>query len=167
MSLSSDINDFFNKYGELFDMETINYTRNVVQRVISYPNLNKFFIENQITAQMLLNELTPISQFKFTRYGDVKLDVDELQSIFNIILFSNDLEQLMIDEHASFNSIGEMGELYYITDEFGSDFLNERFKTKIVPYEEFDFTVLDYDDEDDDEDDDGTDDPNLGGFGLN
>jgi hypothetical protein len=167
VSLSSDINDFFNKYGELFDMETINYTRNVVQRVISYPNLNKFFIENQITAQMLLNELTPISQFKFTRYGDVKLDVDELQSIFNIILFSNDLEQLMIDEHASFNSIGEMGELYYITDEFGSDFLNERFKTKIVPYEEFDFTVLDYDDEDDDEDDDGTDDPNLGGFGLN
>jgi len=161
MSLINDINDFFKKYGELFDMETIDYTKQVVEKIISSPILEHFFSDNKITTKILLNEMTPISQFKFKKYGDVKLELTELQSILNIILFSNELEQMMMNDKLSFNSIGTMGEMFYITDEEGAENLNEKFGTNIIPYEEFDFTVLDADDDDEEID------PNLGYFSLN
>lgn len=168
MSLSNEINDFFNKYGELFDMETIDYTRQIVEKIISSPTLEHFFNDNQITAKMLLNEITPISQYKFKKYGDVKLEVHELQSIFNVILFSNEIENLILEDIISFNSIGPMGEMFYISDEEGAEYLNTKFGTGIIPYEEFDFTVLDGDDSDDDNnDDEDYIDPNLGNFSLN
>lgn len=163
MSLSKEINDFFNKYGELFDMETIDYTRQVVEKIITTPTLEHFFHDNKITAKMLLNEITPISQFKFKKYGDVKLDLKEVQSILNIIMFSNNIENLMIEGHVSFNSIGTMGEMFYVTDEEGAKYLNEKFGTEVEPYEEFDFTILDEADDDDDDEID----PNLGNYSLN
>lgn len=145
MSLNSKIDEFFNKYGEFFDHPTIKYTRQVVHRIKSSPILENFLNENNITSQMLLNEITPYSQYKYTYEGDVKLEVDELQSILDIILFSNEIEKLMIEEHVIFSSIGTMGEIYYIADSFAADYFNVNFGIEVIEDKEFDFTILDKD----------------------
>lgn len=143
MSLIGEINDFFYRYGEAFDLKTINYTKQVVHKIKSSPVLQNFLNENKISASMLLNEITPYSQFKLLQYGDEKLDMRELQSILNIILFSNEIENLMMDgDHINFSSIGEAGELYYLPDEIACDYFNDKYGIEMIPGEEFDFTIL-------------------------
>jgi formylmethanofuran dehydrogenase subunit E-like metal-binding protein len=160
MSLISEINDFFIRYGEQFDLKTINYTKQVVHKIKTSPVLKTFLSENKITASLLLNEITPYSQFKLKQYGDEKLDMREIQSVLNIILFSNELEYLMIEDHVVFSSIGPLGEIFYRADEYASDYFNEKYGLDIVEDEEFDFTVLE-------DRNGGTSDYNIGGFGIN
>ena len=142
MSLVKEINDFFLNYGDLFDLKTINYTKQVVHRIKTSPTLQNFFSENDISASVLLNEMTPYSQFKLKRYGDEKLDMKELQSILNIILFSNELENLILEDHIKFSSIGPMGEIYYRADKHAVDYFNEKYTIELKENDEFDFTVL-------------------------
>lgn len=143
MSLISEINGFFKEYGDMFDLQTINYTKQVVHKIKTSPVLKTFLTENKITASVLLNEITPYSQFKLRQYGDEKLDMKEIQSILNIILFSNELENLMMEDHIEFSSIGPAGEMYYVADDHAADYFNEKYGIEIIAGEEFDFTVLD------------------------
>jgi hypothetical protein len=143
MSLISEINGFFKEYGNMFDLQTINYTKQVVHKIKTSPVLKTFLTENKITVSVLLNEITPYSQFKLRQYGDEKLDMKEIQSILNIILFSNELENLMMEDHVEFSSIGLSGEIYYLADEYAADYFNDKYGIEIIAGEEFDFTVLD------------------------
>ena len=143
MSLNTDINDFFQKYGDFFDLKTINYTKQVVYKIKTSDILEGFLMENDISSQVLLNEMTPYSQFKLKNYGDEKLNLDEIQAILNIILFSHELEKMILDDHIRFSSIGEIGEVYYIADEYAADYFNDKFGLGIEEDEEFDFTILD------------------------
>lgn len=142
MSLIDDINDYFFKYGSFYDMETINYTKHVVHNIKTSSILEKFMSENNITAKMLLNEMTPYVQYKYNNYGSTELDMSEMEAILNIILFSNELENLIIDEHVKISSIDELGDLSYIADEYAADYLNDKFGLDIVEDEEFDFSIL-------------------------
>lgn len=142
MSIISEINEFFHKYGDLFDLQTINYTKQVVHNIKTSKTLENFLTENQIGAQLLLNEMTPYCQFKFTQYGDEKLDMVEIQAILNIILFSNELEKMILDDHVSITSLGEIGDLFYTADEYAADYFNQKFDIDMIPGEEFDFTIL-------------------------
>jgi hypothetical protein len=142
MSLIGEINRFFSEYGEHFDIETINYTKQVVYKIKTSPTLEKFFAENKISASMLLNEIVPYSQYKFRQYGNEKLDMKEIQSVLNIILFSNEIEKLMMEDHVRFSSIGEAGELYYLADDHATKYFNEKYGIEIKEEEEFDFTIL-------------------------
>lgn len=143
MSINTDINDFFRKYGELFDLKTINYAKQVVYKIKTSDVLKKLFTDNDIGSQVLLNEMTPYSQFKLKNYGDEKLNLAEIQAILNIILFSHELEIMIQDDHIRFSSIGDNGEVYYVADEYASDYFNDKFNLDIEEDEEFDFTILD------------------------
>ncbi len=143
MSLIGEINNYFIRYGDMFDLQTINYTKQVVHKIKTSPVLKNFLTENHISASVLLNEITPYSQFKLRQYGDEKLDMKEIQSILNIILFSNEIEKLMMEDHIEFSSIGEAGELYYLADEHAAEYFNNKYEIEIVEGEEFDFTILD------------------------
>lgn len=145
MSIKSKINDFFNKYGEFYDYETIEYTKKVVFRIKTSSTLENFLNENDITAQMLLNEITPYSQYKLTYEGNFKLEIDELQSILDIILFSNEIETLMLEEHIKFSSIGLDGEIYYIADDYAINYFYSKYGIEILENKEFDFTILNKD----------------------
>lgn len=158
MSLISEINEFFIKYGEYYDLKTINYTKQVVHKIKTSPVLQNFLSENKISASLLLNEISPYSQFKLKQHGDEKLDMREIQSILNIILFSNELEKLILEDHVVFSSIGKMGEIYYRADQYATNYFNEKFGLNIVEDEDFDFTVL--------EEQNGNSDYNIG-FGIN
>lgn len=160
MSIKGEINQFFNKYGDKFDLEIINYTKQVVHNIQTSPTLTSFIKENKITSQLLLNEITPYSQYKFSEFGDEKLDMNELQAILNIILFSNEIENMILENHVSFSSIGENGVLNYISDDEASNYFNEKYGLDMEAGEEFDFTIL----EDKDDPDDLN---NHGNFGLN
>jgi hypothetical protein len=143
MSLIGEINSFFNKYGESFDLQTINYTKQVVHKIKTSTTLKNFLTENDISASMLLNEITPYSQFKLRQYGDEKLDMKEIQGILNVILFSNEIENLMMNgDHVKFSSIGEAGELYYVADYYAVEYFNNKYGIELVEGEEFDFTIL-------------------------
>lgn len=120
--------------------------------------LQNFLSENKISASLLLNEISPYSQFKLKQHGDEKLDMREIQSILNIILFSNELEKLILEDHVVFSSIGKMGEIYYRADQYATNYFNEKFGLNIVEDEDFDFTVL--------EEQNGNSDYNIG-FGIN
>ena len=159
MSLIDDINDYFFKYGLFYDMETINYTKQVVHNIKTSSILEKFMTENNITAKMLLNEMTPYVQYKYNNYGNTELDMSEMEAILNIILFSNELENLIIDEHVKISSIDEFGDLSYIADEYATDYLNDKFGLDVVEGDEFNFSIL--------EDDENDSDNNFNGFKLN
>jgi hypothetical protein len=66
----------------------------------------------------------------------------EIQSVLNIILFSNEIEKLMMEDHVRFSSIGEAGELYYLADDHATKYFNEKYGIEIKEEEEFDFTIL-------------------------
>jgi hypothetical protein len=143
MSLIGEINDFFNRWGEHFDLKTINYTKQIVHKIKSSPVLESFLRENNITSYLLLNEITPYSQYKLIQNGDERLDMKEIQSILNIILFSNEMEKMILEDHVHFSSIGPVGELYYLADEYATEYFNNKYGIEIVLGEEFDYTILD------------------------
>lgn len=157
MSLIGEINDFFYKYGEFYDYKTISYTKQVVHKIKTSPVLEKFLLENNITASILLNEIVPYSQFKLKQHGEEKLDMKEIQGILSVILFSNEIEKFMLDDHIDFSSIGPLGEIYYAADEVACEYFNEKYGMEMNPGEEFDFTILE---------DQDFDDMNFG-FGIN
>lgn len=157
MTLSQEINNFFKKYGQYFDYPAINYSKQVVQRIKSSPILDKFFEENDISASVLLNEITPYSNYKYKQFGQESLDIKEVQSILNVILFSNELEKMMEDEHVKFSSIGKFGEIYYVADEYASEYFEEKYGIEIEEGVEFDFSILE----------EKGDDFDLSGFGIN
>jgi len=140
--LNDEINRFFTECGYQFDFQTISYSKQIVRKIKTSPTLNNFFTENKITASMLLNEIVPYSQYKFKQCGDEKLDMKEIQSVLNIILFSNELEKLLIEDHVYFSSIGEAGEIYYLADDYATEYFNDKYGIEIKEGEEFDFTVL-------------------------
>ena len=142
MSIIGEINDFFSEYGDRFDMPTINYTKQVVHKIKTSDVLHTFIDQNNISASVLLNEITPYSQWKYKTYGDEKLDMKEIQSILNIIIFSKELEDMILQDHVVFSSIGEMGELYYRADEFAAEYFNVKYDINIVEDVEFDYTIL-------------------------
>lgn len=143
MSLMSSMDNFFKKYGEFYDYKPIIYTRSVVENIKNSNILKDFLGDNNISVQVLLNELIPYSQYKYTSHGDEKLNMDEMQIILNIIIFSNELEKLMIEGHIKFSSIGDMGNLYYVANKYASNYFNEKYDINIIEGEEFDFGVLD------------------------
>ena len=142
MSVIGEINDFFLEYGDRFDLQTINYTKEVVHKIKTSDILHNFIDQNNISASVLLNEITPYSQWKFHMYGDEKLDMKEIQSILNIIMFSKELEDMILEDHVVFSSIGPMGELYYRADEFASEYFNIKYDINIEEDIEFDYTIL-------------------------
>lgn len=158
MSLVGEINDFFNRWGEHFDIKAINYTKQIVHKIKTSPVLENFLNENKISASMLLNEITPFSQFKFLQYGDERLDMKEIQSILNIILFSNEMEKMILEDHVHFSSVGPVGELYYLADQYATDYFNNKYDIGLELGEEFDYTILE--NKSDDEND-------FSGFGIN
>lgn len=160
MSLIAEIDDFFFKHGDMFDLETINYTKNIVFKIKSSPTLKNYLSENKIGAQLLLNELTPYCQFKYKEYGDASIGMDEIQSILNIIVFSNELEKMIMNDHIRISSLDPIGDLYYIADEFAANYFNDRFNINMIAGEEFDFTIIDDKNDDDDDND-------IGGMSLN
>jgi hypothetical protein len=151
MDLTNEINDFFIKYGKYYELEIINYTKQVVHKIKTSPVLKKFLDKNNISASILLNEITPYSQFKLIQYGDEKLDMKEIQSILNIILFSNEIEQMILDEHIFFSSIGKLGEIFYKPDAYAAEYFNQKYQIEMDDGKEFDFTILEdyYSGEDD------------------
>lgn len=151
MSLVNEINDFFIKYGEQFDTKTINYTKEVVHRIKTSNVLDNFLNKNNISASILLNEIVPYSQFKLTKYGNEKLDMDELQCLLNFIVFSNEVEKLMMEDHISITSIGEDGSLNYTPDKYAADYFQNEYNLNIEDNEEFDFSIIEEDDENDSE----------------
>lgn len=142
MSLSKEIEDFFNKYGEEFNLLTITYAKQLVHKIKSSDILHNFLSDNNITASMLLNEIVPYSNYKFNSSGDEKLDMGEIQSILNIILFSNELEKLIMEDHVIISSIGSSGELFYIPDEYTVKYFMEKYGIELKENQEFDYTIL-------------------------
>ena len=142
MSITGDINNFFNEYGDQFDLKAINYTKKIVSRIKTSPVLENFLNENAISTSMLLNEIIPISQYKLRMENDEKLDMREIQSILNIILFSNELEKLLLEDHVEFSSIGPMGEIFYVADKYAASYFNEKYNINVKVGEEFDYTIL-------------------------
>lgn len=143
MSINKEIDNFFNEYGEYFDKICINYTKTLVQKIKTSDTLKKFLSQNNISASILLNEITPYSNYKLKQYGDEKLNDQELQSVLNIIIFSNEIEKLILDDHIQITSIGESGELYYTPDKFTVEYFLDKYNIKLKENEEFDFTILD------------------------
>jgi len=146
MSLLKEIDDFFIKYGEQFNLSTINYTKQLVHKIKTSDILTKFLNKNKITASVLLNEIVPYSDFKLERYGNEKLNMLEIQSILNIILFSNELENLIMKDHIKISSIGPSGELFYTPDGFSVDYFIEKYGIELEENIEFDFTILEGED---------------------
>jgi len=66
----------------------------------------------------------------------------ELQSILNIIMFSNELEKLIMEDHVRMSSIGEAGEIFYIADAYAAEYFQEKYSFNIKEGVEFDFTIL-------------------------
>ncbi len=142
MSLISDINNFFIKYGTIFNIETIDYTKQVVHEMMVSPTLKDFLKKNDITAQILLNEITPYCQFKLKKFGTIELNNKEIGVIFNIIIFSVEIQKMLEQNHASISSIGISGNLFYKIDKTASDYFKKKFNIKINPDEEFNFMIL-------------------------
>ena len=142
MSLSSEINNYFVNYGDYFDLKVINYTKQVVHNIKSSPTLQNFLQENKISASVLLNEMTPYSQYKLKNEGDETLNMKEIQSILNIVLFSYELEKLIMSDHVRFSSIGKAGEMYYIADKEAVDYFTMKYDIDMIEDVEFDFTIL-------------------------
>lgn len=143
MSVKQEIDDFFNEYGEYFDKICVNYTRQLVHKIKTSDSLKNFLSENDISASVLLNELTPYSNYKLSQYGNEKLNMQEIQNVLNIIIFSNEIEKLILEDHIYISSIGQFGELFYIPDKFTVNYFLERYNMELVENEEFDFTILD------------------------
>lgn len=143
MTEIEEINKFFSEYGEHYDIQVINYTKKIVHRIRTSSVLERFLKDNNINSFILLNEITPYCQFKYSQNGDEKLDMKEFETILNIILFSNELEKMIMDDHIVFSSIGPLGELYYKADKYASTYFNNKFDINIKENVEFDFTILD------------------------
>jgi hypothetical protein len=137
-----EINDFFQNYGEYFDLQAINYSKEVVYRIKTSGVLKNFLKENKISASVLLNEIAPYSHYKYRQFGDEKLDMKEIQSILNIILFSNEIEKMMLEDHIFFSSIGPLGEIYYKPDEYAAEYFNDKYSIDMEEGVEFDFSIL-------------------------
>jgi len=142
MSLSNELNDFFEDCGYDFNPATVSYAKQVVYNIKTSPILDNFLSDNEISASVLLNEIVPYSDFKFKQYGNEKLDMKELQSILNIIMFSNELEKLIMEDHVRMSSIGEAGEIFYIADAYAAEYFQEKYSFNIKEGVEFDFTIL-------------------------
>lgn len=142
-SLNKELDDFFNENGEFYNFKTISYAKQLVYNIKTSEILTNFFTENKISASMLLNEIVPYSDYKFNSSGNEKLDMRELQCILNIIMFSNELETLIMEDHVTISSIGLSGELFYIADEYASEYFYDKYGLEIEEGEEFDFTILD------------------------
>lgn len=143
MNVIEEINGFFSKYGDQFDLKTINYTKQLVHRIKTSDVLKNFLSKNKISASMLLNEIVSYSDFKLVKYGNEKLDLSEIQSVLNIILFSNELEELIMKDHVEISSIGQTGELFYTPDQFTVDYFMGKYEIELEEDVEFDFTILD------------------------
>jgi len=142
MSLVTEINSFFFKYGDLYDLKTINYTKQVVHKIMTSPVLDNFLRINKITATVLLNEMAPYSQFRLKQYGNEIIDMQEVQALLNVILFSNEIEKFILEDHVKFSAIGPMGEIYYKADQHASDYFKDKYDIDIDVDTDFDFTVL-------------------------
>jgi hypothetical protein len=142
MSLTEELNYFFEKYGDEYSFVTINYTRELVTRIKTSDVLKEFLKENGISASVLLNEIVPYCDFKFKQYGDEKLDMKELHSMLNIIIFSNELERFIMNDDIEISSIGESGELYYRPNEVAADYFRLKYDMNMKEDVEFDFTIL-------------------------
>lgn len=142
MSLMNELDDFFKEYGYEYNLVTINYTKELVHRIKTSDVLKEFLTENDISASVLLNEIVPYSDFKFKQYGDEKLDMKELHSVLNIIIFSNELERFIMNDDIEISSIGEAGELYYRPNETAADYFRIKYDMNMKEGVEFDFTIL-------------------------
>lgn len=149
MSSNNDYNKFFNNSS--FNEKTIKYSKNLVERIRTSPDLKHFLTTNRISSLILLNEIVPYSDYKFRNFGDEKLDMDELQEVLNLIVFSNEIEKLMMTDNVVFYAIGEDGEIIYKADKDAIDYFKESYGIELP--EEFDFSILGFEDSDDNDDD--------------
>jgi hypothetical protein len=150
------INQYFKKYGDYFEKESIKYTSNLVRHISSNsPDLKEFLDDNEITDLLLINEIAPISSYKFLNFGDEKLAMSEIQDVLDFIVFSNELENQMMEDNVRITSIGEDGILFYTANDDARYFFLEKYGIDI-PEGEFDYTIMDnFINENEDEEDDG------------
>ena len=149
------IDQYFRKYKNYFEEESIEYTSNLVRNICSNsPDLKEFLEDNEISEVLLVNEMTPISTFKFLNFGDEKLAMSEIQDVLDFIVFSKELEYQIMNDNIRISSIGEDGVLFYTANDKARYYFLEEYGIEI-PEGEFDYTVMDnfINEEEDDEGD--------------
>lgn len=148
------IDHYFRKYKDYFEDVSIKYSSDLVRNICSNsPDLKEFLEDNNISEILLINEITPISTFKFLNFGDEKLAISEIQDVLDFIIFSNEIEYQIINNNIKISSIGEDGILFYEANEKAKYHFLEEYGIEI-PDGEFDYTAMDnFADENQDEND--------------
>ena len=146
MTITEKVDDYFKRYGDYFDLVVIKYSKELLYKIIESPILNNVLTQNNISPIILLNTIVIYSQEKYYFFKEEKLNPKEMQGVLNICLFSNEIEDMILNDHISITSINSDGFLCYTPDEYASDYFYNTYNIDVMPGEEFDFSIIENND---------------------
>jgi len=143
MSIIESMNIYLNEHADKYNYITIEYSKWLIESMVEMGgSIYDFFREKDISIGRFLDELLPLSEYKFKMTGNEKITIDDFEEIINFLSIEHDVNILIEEGHIDYYIMEDTKEEIYIPDQFAVDFFKDIYDIELEIHVPFDFNIF-------------------------